>query len=170
MRTAQLPRFLLTAALALSALPSLMFAQANLTKEVMEKKGTIVWKTAPANAIPQDVCSLLDVCAGATKLIALPRATEGGIVVGRGLFLTENSKHMEAIVLVHQTPADTYYFLVGPDGNLAKAAYAQVTSTSWQQMGTALSKPTFDKDKDAWEKQLAKLGGAPAAAEKKSGD
>ena len=173
MRSAQIHRLLLIlgASLVVISLQTSVWAQAkpaaggnyNLTKEVMDKKGVIVWKNAPANAIPQDVCNMFAVCNGPTKLIAL-QATEGGTIVGRGLFLTQDAKHADVVVLERQTPADRYYFLVSNDGSLAKAAYAQVTSTSWQVMGNALSQPTFDKDKAAWQKRLAALGTAPAPA------
>jgi hypothetical protein len=177
MKSAQFDRLLFIGGACLIAASSLASARAqakpaaagsyNLTKEVMDKKGAITWKNAPSTAIPQDVCNQLAVCNGPIKLIALPRATEGGAVVGRGLFLTQDAKHADVVVLEHQTPADTYFFLVSSDGNLAKTAYAQVTSTSWQLMGSALSEPTFEKDKAAWQKGLAKLGAAPAAEEKK---
>jgi hypothetical protein len=183
MRSAQLHRLLLILGACAIALSSLAYAQAqakpaaagsyNLTKEVMDKKGAITWKNAPSTAIPQEVCNILAVCAGPIKLIVLPKVTEGGVVVARGLFLTQDAKHADVIVLAHQALAtDTYYFLVSSDGNLAKAAYAQVTSTSWQLMGNALSQPTFEKDKAAWQKGLAKLGGAPApaAGDEKKGD
>ena len=177
MRSAQLHRLLLILGACVVALSSLTYAQAqakpagagsyNLAKEVMDKKGAIVWKNAPPTAIHQDVCNLFAVCTGPLKLITLPKATEGGTLVGRGLFLTQDAKHADVVVLEHQTASDTYFFLVSSDGNMAKAAYAQVTSTSWQMMGNAVSEPTFEKDKAAWQKGLAKLGGAPAPA---SGD
>jgi hypothetical protein len=175
MKSAQLNRLLLIAGVGLAAVSCAAYARAqakpaaggsyNLTKEVMEKKGAIVWKNAPANAIPQDVCAMFAVCTGSTKLIALPKATEGGSVLGRGLFLTQDAKHADVVVLERQALGqDTYFFLLNGDGSLAKTAYAQVTSTSWQLMGNALSEPTFEKDKAAWQKGLAKFGTAPAAA------
>jgi len=181
MRSAQLHRLLLILGACLVAMSSPTYARAqakpagagsyNLTKEVMDKKGVIVWKPAPANAIKQDVCNLLSVCAGPTKLIAF-QATEGATTVGHGLFLTQDEKHADVVVLERQTPADTFFFLLSSDGSLTKAAYAQVTSTSWQLMGNALSQPTFEKDKAAWQKRLATLGTAPppAATEDKKGD
>ncbi len=151
-------------------LPANLRAQAggqyNISKEIMDHKDTLNWKPV-ANGIPQDVCGILQVCNGPVKVVALPRATEGGQPVGRGVFLTQDSKHADVLVLERQTPADTYFFLLTPQGTLAKAAYAQVSSTSWIPMGMALADPTFNKDKVVWHNWASKLGTDPAAADKK---
>lgn len=139
-------------------------AQANITKEILDRKD-LNWKPAP-NEIPADVCTILQVCGGTTKVIALPVATEGGQKVGRGVLLTQDQKHADVLVLERQTPSDKYFFLLSPQGTLAKAAYAQVTSKSWLPMGMALAGPTFDKDKAVWHGWASKLGTA-AAADKK---
>jgi hypothetical protein len=139
--------------------------QINLVKDIMDHKDTLNWKPA-ANGIPQDVCTILQVCNGEVKVIALPRATEGGVPVGRGVFLTQDSKKAEVLVLERQSPADTYFFLLSPQGTLAKAAYAQVGARSWTPVGMALGGPVFDKDKVVWHNWASKLGTA-AAADKK---
>jgi hypothetical protein len=139
--------------------------QVNITKEILDRKDTLNWKPA-ANGIPADVCTILQVCSGTNKVIAIPVATEGGQKVARGVFLTQDQKHADALVLERQTPSDTYFFLLTPQGTLAKAAYAQVSSKSWLPMGMALAGPTFDKDKVVWHGWASKLGTA-AAAEKK---
>jgi len=136
----------------------------NLFKEVVDRKGRIVWRNAPQNAIPPDVCSLLQACAGAPdKLIALPRVTEAGKTVVRALFLSRSNdaKKADMVVLARQTPTDYYFFALAPDGTLMKAAYA-TTGKPWVQMGSALSRPTFDKDKQIWLDHLAKIAAAPA--------
>ena len=138
-------------------------ASYNVTKEILDHK-ELNWKPA-ANGIPQDVCSILQVCNGEVKVIALPRATEGGLPVGRGVFLTQDDKKAEVLVLERQTPSDTYFFLLTPQGTLAKAAYAQVGARSWTPVGMALSGPVFDKDKVVWHNWASKLGSA--AADKK---
>jgi hypothetical protein len=137
----------------------------NVAKEIMDHKDTLNWKSVD-NGIPADVCTILLVCNGAVKVVALPRATEGGVPVGRGVFLTQDSKKMDVLVLERQTPADTYFFLLTPQGTLAKAAYAQVGSRSWLAVGMALSQTVFDKDKVVWHNWASKLGTA-AAADKK---
>lgn len=137
----------------------------NVVKEILGHKDTLNWKSVD-NAIPGDVCTILQVCNGAVKMIALPRATEGGVPVGRGVFLTQDSKKADVLVLERQTPSDTYFFLLTPEGTLAKAAYAQVGSRSWLPVGMALGGPVFDKDKVVWHNWASKLGTA-AAAEKK---
>jgi len=137
----------------------------NVVKEILNHKDTLNWKSVD-NAIPGDVCTILQVCNGAVKMIALPRATEGGVPVGRGVFLTQDGKKADVLVLERQTPSDTYFFLLTPDGTLAKAAYAQVGSRSWLPVGMSLGGPVFDKDKVVWHNWASKLGTA-AAAEKK---
>ena len=137
----------------------------NVVKDIMDHKDTLNWKPA-ANGIPADVCTILQVCNGPVKVIALPRSTEGGLPVGRGVFLTQDDKKAEVLVLERQTPSDTYFFLLTPQGTLAKAAYAQVGSRSWTPVGMALSGPIFDKDKVVWHTWASKLGTA-AAADKK---
>jgi hypothetical protein len=140
-------------------------SQVNVAKDIMDHKDTLNWKPA-ANGIPADVCTILQVCNGGAKVVALPRSTEGGQPVARGVFLTQDDKKAEVLVLERQTPVDTYFFLLTPQGTLAKAAYAQVGSRSWTPMGMALGGPVFDKDKVVWHNWASKLGTA-AAAEKK---
>ena len=140
--------------------------QANLYKEVMAKKDTIVWKPAPATLMPAPVCNILQACAGnPDKVIALPVATENGQRVARGLILTklQDAKHTDAVVMLDQS-LDIYFFLVGPDGSLQKAAYHQGGSTSWLAMANSLAQPVFAKDAKIWHDRVGQLGGAPAAA------
>lgn len=137
----------------------------NLFKEVLDRKGKIVWRNAPANTIPVDVCTMLQACAAnPDKLIALPKATEAGKQVVRALFLSRSNdaKKADMVILTRQTPTDVYFFALAPDGTLQKAAYWS-TGKPWVPMGTALSKPTFDKDKQIWLDHLVKIGSAPAA-------
>jgi hypothetical protein len=148
-----------------AAKPAAPAGQVNVVKDIMDHKDTLNWKPTP-NGIPQDVCTILQVCNGEVKVIALPRATEGGLPVGRGVFLTQDDKKAEVLVLERQTPSDTYFFLLTPQGTLAKAAYAQVGARSWTAVGMALSGPVFDKDKVVWHNWASKLGTA-AAADKK---
>ena len=140
-------------------------ASYNIAKEIMDHKATLDWKPA-GDGIPAEVCTILLVCNGTTKVIALPRSTEGGQPVGRGVFLTQDDKKADVLVLERQTPVDTYFFLLTPQGTLARAAYAQVGSRSWTPVGMALSGPVFDKDKVVWHNWASKLGTA-AAADKK---
>lgn len=137
--------------------------QYNIVKEIMEHKD-LNWKAAP-NGIHPDVCAMFQVCNGEVKVIALPRSTEGGLPVARGVFLTQDGKKMDVLVLERQTPADTYFFLLTPQGTLAKAAYAQVGARSWTPVGMALSGPIFNKDLVVWHNWASKLG--TAAADKK---
>jgi hypothetical protein len=136
----------------------------NLSKEVMDKKNVIVWHDAPAEAIPSDVCGILQVCTGKTKLIALPAATEEGIKVVRGLFLTQDSKHADVVVLARQTPSDRYFYLLSADGKLQKAAFVQLGSKQWSPIAASLAGPQFDKETKVWHDRVMKLGAAPAAA------
>jgi hypothetical protein len=131
----------------------------NLFKEVMDRKDTIVWKNAPANAIPHDVCVLLEACAGAPdKLIALPKTTEGGKQIARGLFLSRSNdgKKTDMVILLRQTPVDAYFFSLAPDGTVEKAAYWS-TGKPWIAMGTAISRSVSDKDRQIWLDHVAKL-------------
>ncbi|PYU28757.1 MAG: hypothetical protein DMG31_19250 [Acidobacteria bacterium] len=139
-------------------------SQYNIVKEIMDHKATLDWKPA-GNGIPADVCTILLVCNGTTKVIALPRSTEGGQPVGRGVYLTQDDKKADVLVLERQTPVDTYFFLLTPQGTLGKAAYAQVGSRSWTPVGMALSGSVFDKDRVVWHNWASKLG--TAAADKK---
>lgn len=141
----------------------------NLYKEVMDHKGAIQWKTAKDTSIPNDVCTMFNACAGTAK-VAVLTLTEGGQRIQRGLFLspTSDKAHPEAMILFRQTSGDAYFFLVGPDGNLAKTAYIEVTGKSWIPMANSLAQPTFAKDKAAWHAWVSKP--APAAAKPAGGD
>jgi len=137
----------------------------NLFKEVVDRKAKIVWRNAPGNAIPMDVCSILQACGGAPdKLIALPKVTEGGKQLARGLFLSRTmDKKSDVIIMTRQSPTDAYFFSLGPDGNVLKAAY-WTTGKPWVPMGAAISKSVSDKDKQVWLDHLIKISSAPAAA------
>ena len=134
----------------------------NIFKEVLDHKAQIQWKPAPPPAIPSDVCQLFKVCQdkGAPKLATLPRATEGGQPVGRGLFLsgTKDPKNPDAVILEHQTVSELYFFLVSPDGSLQKVAYLQQGSTQWLPIATSLARPVFEKDNSAWHDWIIKMG------------
>lgn len=147
----------------LFSLPGVARAQTqpNVYKEIADKKEAVQWRNAPDTAIPPDVCTMFQGCNGATKLVALPAATEGGTKVGRGLFWNPaNAK--QPMILEHQTYGDVYFFLMSPDGALLKTAYHE-TGKSWVPMGSSLADPTFNKDKQAWHAWIIKLGSAPAA-------
>jgi hypothetical protein len=140
----------------------------NLFKEVVDRKGKIVWVNAPANTIPAEVCSMLQACAaGPDKLIRLPKVTEAGKQVTRMLFLshTNDAKKADLVIVTRVTPTDAYFFALAPDGALQKAAYWPGPGKPWGPMGVTLSKPTFDKDKQIWLDHLVKIGSAPAAAD-----
>jgi hypothetical protein len=135
----------------------------NIYKDVLDHKAQIQWRPAPLLGIPSDVCQLFRVCEdkGAPKLTMLPRLTEGGQPVGRGLFLTgaKDPKNPDAVVLEHQTVSELYFFLVAPDGSLQKAAYLQQGSTQWLPIASSLAKPVFEKDTKDWHDWIMKLGG-----------
>ena len=138
----------------------------NLFKEVVDRKGKIVWKNAPPNANPQDVCAILQACAGAPdKLIALPKVTEGAKQVARGLFLsrTNDAKKADVVILLRQTPTDAYFFALAPDGSVQKAAY-WTTGKPWVPMGAAISRSISDKDKQVWLDHIAKISSGTSAA------
>jgi hypothetical protein len=139
-------------------------APVNIFKDVIDHKAQIPWRPAPLLGIPSEVCQLFRVCEdkGAPKLAMLPRLTEGGQPVGRGLFLTgtKDPKNPDAVVLEHQTVSELYFFLVAPDGSLQKAAYLQQGSTQWLPIASSLAKPVFEKDRNDWHDWIMKLGAA----------
>jgi hypothetical protein len=176
MKATRLPAFIFGLALTILpvslrvwAAPAPPQADVNLYKEVMDHKGAIQWKTAPDTAIPNDVCTTMNACASAAK-VAVLTLTEGGQKIQRGLFLspTNDKAHPEAMILYRKTSGDAYFFLVGPDGNLQKADYAQLGGNSWVLMSNSLAQPTFAKDKAAWHTWVSKP--APAAAKPAGGD
>jgi hypothetical protein len=135
----------------------------NLFKEVSDRKAKIVWSNAPASMGLADVCAILSCAAGQDKFIARPKVSEAGKLVARALILSHDAKKGDMVLLMRQTPTDAYYFALAPDGTLAKAAY-WTTGKPWVAMGTALSRPIFDKDTQVWLDYVSKLGSAPAAA------
>ena len=136
----------------------------NLFKEVLDHKGQIQWKPAPSPGIPTDVCLMLKVCEGkeAAKFTALPRTTEAGQPVGRGLYISgsRDPKNPEAVLLEHQTVSELYFFLLAPDGSLQKAAYIQQGGSSWMPVGSTMAGPVFEKDKKDWHDWVMKFGAA----------
>jgi hypothetical protein len=108
------------------------------------------------------VCRLFMVCEdkGAPKMVTLPRATEGGQPIGRGLLLSgaKDPKNPEAVILERQTVSELYFFLLSPDGNLQKVAYLQQGSTMWLPIAASLARPAFEKDRNDWHDWITKLG------------
>ena len=140
-------------------------AKSNLYKEVMDRRARIVWKNAPPNAIPQDVCTILAACgAGGDKLIAMPKGADGAT---RVLLLSHDAKKADVVIVLRQTPSESYFFSVGADGALMKTAY-YAPGKAWVAMGTGLSRPIYDKEATAWVAQVDKIASgnsaAPAAA------
>jgi len=138
----------------------------NVSKEITDRKDAVQWRNAPDNVIPPEVCTMFQACNGMTKFVTLPPATEGGKKVGRALFWTPASakQKMDVFIMEHQTYSDVYFFLVTPDGSLAKTAY-KAPGKGWVPMGSGLAQPTFEKSKQAWHAWITKLGsGAPKPA------
>ncbi len=137
----------------------------NLFKEVSDKKNTITWSNAPSNALPRDVCNILEACGGQSKIIVLPVATERGQRVGRGLYLSpaRDSAQGDFVILQRQTPSDIYFFRLSKDGNLEKTAYIDLANPlkNWLAMGVSLARNRFDPEKQTWHDHVMKLG-APA--------
>ena len=138
----------------------------NLFKEVSDKKNVIVWRNSPADAIPGDVCNILQACGGQTRLIALPVATEKGQQVGRGLFITpaRDAKQGDMVILFRQTPTDRYFFLLSSDGSLQRAAYIDLGKPvkQWLAIAASLVRTQFDQEKKIWHDHVLKIGAAPA--------
>jgi hypothetical protein len=137
--------------------------QANLYKGVIAHKGLIKWRPAPPPGIPTDVCVIFKACASdktGPKLFTLPPSTDAGQPVGRGMLLTtsQDSQHPDAVILEHQTVSELYFFLLSPEGALARTAYAQQGSKSWTTVANALAQPVFDKDLKDWLDWETKLG------------
>ena len=136
----------------------------NLFKEVLDHKGQIQWKPAPPPGIPADVCLMLKVCEGkeAAKFVALPRSTEAGQPIGRGMYIsgTGDAKDPDAVLLERQTVSEVYFFRLAPDGSLQKGAYIQQGNSVWLPVGTAVAGPVFEKDKKDWHDWVMKLGAA----------
>jgi hypothetical protein len=129
----------------------------NLFKEVSDRKAKIVWSNAPSSMGLNDVCAILGCAAGQDKFIARPKTTEAGKPLVRALVLSHDvATKGDMILLMRQTPTDAYYFALAPDGTLAKAAYWTL-GKPWVAMGTALSGPTFNKDKQVWLDFIATL-------------
>jgi hypothetical protein len=141
-----------------------LFSQAkpsgNLVKQVLDHKADVTWITYKTPTLPDDVCTLLSVCSGpAAQVAALPPATIGGHKVGRALFLTQ-LKNQPAIVLEHQVPGrEVYFFLLGPDGSLAKTAYLE-DGKSFLVIANSLAQATFNPDMKDWSAWADKLGSA----------
>ena len=142
-------------------------AAGNFAKQVMDHQSAVTWITYKTPTIPDDVCTLLDVCEGpAAKVAALPPATIGGRKVGRALFLTQNKKKQSAILLEHQVPGrEVYFFLLGPDGSVQKTAYLE-QGKSFIVIANSLGQSVLNGDMKDWNAWADKLGSAKPAADK----
>src|SRR5262249_24811415 len=106
----------------------------NLFKEASDRKGKIVWTNAPATMVPAEVCAVLSCVTSGNKFIARPKVTEAGKPVARALILSQDAKKADVFLLLHQSPSEAYFFSLGPDGAVQKAAY-WVTGKPWVAMG-----------------------------------
>ncbi len=136
----------------------------NLFKEIQDRKAKIVWSNAPATLIPADVCNILGCVPSGDKFIKAPTSTEGGKQIARALILSHDAKKGDLVIMRHDEPTDFYFFSVGPDGAVQKAAYFQKGSAKgWLPMGVAISKSISDKDKQVWLDRLEKISTSNAA-------
>jgi hypothetical protein len=140
------------------------YAAGNFVKEVMDHQANVTWITYKTPTIPDDVCTLLDVCAGPpAKVAALPPATIGGRKVGRALFLTQTKKKQNAALLEHQVPnREVYFFLLGPDGSLQKTAYYE-QGKSFIVIANSLGQSVLNGDMKDWNTWADKLGTGKSA-------
>jgi hypothetical protein len=134
----------------------------NLTKEVLDKKAGIQWTNAPANTFSGDVCSIIQACGGAIKIISMTPTTENGVEVAHALLLATSSdpnRTGDVIVLERQTPTDAAFYLVGPDGALVRAAYLDEGAPvkRWVAMGAALE-AQYETEANAWHQQVIAPG------------
>ncbi|HEY6465818.1 MAG TPA: hypothetical protein VIY69_07495 [Candidatus Acidoferrales bacterium] len=138
-------------------------AGVNLYQEVIAHQASIKWVNAPPDAYPDDVCNYLHACSSdgsAPKAFILPVATLGGRRTARAVFLVKikDPKEPEAVVFEHQTADQTYFFRVGPDGNITYTAYLE-PGRSWLLIANQLGQPLFDKDAPDWHAALSKPAG-----------
>lgn len=158
----------LFAAVSFAALAGLGHAAGNFVQQVMDHQANVTWITYKTPTIPDDVCTLLDVCVGpAAKVAALAPATIGGRKVGRALFLTQTKKKQSAILLEHQVPGrEVYFFLLGPDASVQKTAYLE-EGKSFIVIANSLGQTVLNGDMKDWNAWADKLATAkPAAADK----
>jgi hypothetical protein len=138
-------------------------AGVNLYQDVMAHKATIKWVNAPPDAYPDDACNYLHACSSdgsAPKAFILPVATIAGRRTARAVFLVKvkDPKESEAVVFEHQTADQTYFFRVGPDGNITYSAYLE-SGKQWLLIANQLGQPIFDKDAADWHAALSKPAG-----------
>ena len=135
----------------------------NLFKIVVDRKNDIQWRTYNAPKLPDDVCNLLSVCTGEKaepKVFTLAPATIDGHRTGRGLFLTQaKDPQHPAVVLEHQTSQEAYFFLLSPDGKLAKTVYLE-PGKPYLLIANELAQPVFQRDQKDWLEWAEKLGPA----------
>jgi hypothetical protein len=140
-------------------------ASGNLFKDIMDHKDALNWKNAPDTLPPSEVCNLLQSCGGPAKVVVQVPVTEAGRKITRALILSksQDAKHSDQLILFRQSATEAYFFLLSPDGNMAKAAYGE-TGKQWQVIGNTVGQPVFDPEKKNWSAAVAKVGSAPAAA------
>jgi hypothetical protein len=136
----------------------------NLYKEISDKKNTILWRNAPATALPADVCRILNVCNAPAKMIAIV-GNDKGQKIGRGLYWIPN-KTGDALILQRQAPGEIQFFLLAPDGNVQKVAYIDLNKPvkQWVPMAASLVKAPFEQERKVWHDHILKAGAAAAPA------
>lgn len=138
-------------------------AGVNLYQDVMAHQASLKWVSAPADNYPDDVCNYLHACSSdgsAPRAVVLPVTTIGGHRTARAVYLVKikDPKQPEAVVFEHQTAGQTYFFRVGPDGNIMYTAYYE-SGRSWLLIANQLGQPVFDKDAPDWQAALSKPTG-----------
>ncbi len=138
-------------------------AKGNLFKDVMDRKDGLNWKAAPVGQPPADVCTMLQSCAGSTKVLVQTPVTEGGKRITRAMYLTKSMDgKRDAIIIERLSATEVYFFLLAPDGTMSKAAYDQ-TGQPMMSIGSAVGGPAFEQDLKVWEPYITKVSVAPPA-------
>jgi len=136
----------------------------NLFDEIMARRNQLSWEYRKDDTLPPALCeTLLADCASKKlpfKILAfpfeLPGQQEQGALV---LSWTLDQNHPDIVMLASVTEDSATFFLLSPDGSLAKTAYRTKNGT-WSSVSNSLARDQFERERNQWHKWLAGLDGS----------
>jgi len=137
---------------------------ANLFDEIMAHRNQLSWEYHKEDTLPPPLCETLLANCPSKKLpfkilafpLEIPGQQEQGALV---MSWTVDQNHPDIVMLASVTDESATFFLLSPDGTLAKTAY-RTKNGAWSSVSNSLARDQFDRERNQWHRWLVGLAGS----------
>jgi len=136
----------------------------NLFEEIMARKNQLSWEYRKDDTLPPALCeTLLENCPSkklSFKILGYPLETPGQKEQGALILSwTVDQDHPDIVMLASVTEDTATFFLLSPEGTLAKTA-SRTKNGTWASVSNSLARDQFERERNQWHKWLAGLAGS----------